>query len=445
MVQNYVSVAAGRISSVDDLFARVLTVACVLNLNGVAVMMFDIGQVVSLLMLATAIVLVVRCGRAVASPAFGLLVATILTYLALGTLFFDPMLSEFEPLKYVLTYGGTILIVWGLGGYVAKLVVRGAALGYMAFLRNTFLLSAASVPVSPILYSYYVNLPPSAASRLGGFFGNPNEAAMAAAIALALTLAVPFRRAALQVAACALATGAVLLTFSKAGMSCAVLIWAWYLSLILKRSLVIFIPAVAAMLFWVVMDLESVVQAIVSSPLLELDSSQQGRLLQLADILKGRIDDRTSTGRTLMWSMVLERSWENFPVGAGIGSAHHIIGGVLEGDVWLGVHNTFLMLLGEAGPLPLLLFLAAIWRLAYSLVRYKVMQAAQFLMVVQILDMMATHGYLGVRFQNIVLALLLGLTATAALRSTLPRTTNLARLHQYQPTPLRPQETHNRG
>lgn len=128
------------------------------------------------------------------------------------------MLSEFEPEKYILTYGGSILIIWGLGGYVAKIVARGSAADYMCFLRNIFLLSAASVPASQVLYAYYVNLPPSAAYRLGGFLGNPNEAAMAAAVALALTLAVPFRRFASQVAAAALATAAVILTFSKTNL-----------------------------------------------------------------------------------------------------------------------------------------------------------------------------------------------------------------------------------
>lgn len=102
-------------------------------------------------------------------------------------------------------------------------------------------------------------------------------------------------------------------------MSCAIIIWVWFIGLKLKRSLVLFIPIITAILLWIVMDLESVLQAIVNKSFVGVGRFPAGaKILALADIFKGRIDDQTSTGRTLMWSIVLGRSWSSFPVGTGV-------------------------------------------------------------------------------------------------------------------------------
>ena len=69
------------------------------------------------------------------------------------------------------------------------------------------------------------------------------------------------------------------------------------------------------------------------------------------------------------------------------------------------------MLLGEAGPLPMILLIAALITLAKASTRSLKSQLIYFSLFVLIIDMMATHGTLGTRYHNLMLAVLLGLTA----------------------------------
>lgn len=419
----------------EDVAARALAAACALNLNGLVGMLFDVGQAVSLLILAGSVYLVLSCGRAAFSAHFVLLVLAIATYLILASVYFDPYATLHEPTKFYLAYAGSILIIWAIAGYVAKVAAAGRERSFLAFLRNVLLVSAASVPASPLLYQVYVNVPPSAVNRLSGFFGNPNEAAIASLFGLVLALAVPLRSWVLHTAALALTSAAVILTLSKTGMSCLVVIWSWYLVRRLKGALVFIAPILGALLIWVIQDFDGLLLALVNDPTLNLDASQRGRILAVADILSGRIDNETSTGRTYLWGLVLERAWDHFPHGSGLGSAHNIIGGVMGYADWLGVHNAFLMFLGEAGPMPLVLLVASLIALARPiLVSSRVTFAAQVFFVL-LVDMMATHGALATRYHNVMLALLFGLAIHLYGRRVKSKKQAISRLNAKGPAP----------
>lgn len=396
--------------------AKVLTAACVLNLNGVFSMMFDVGQAISLVMLGTSVILIAGTGRHAWSLPFALLVAAIVSYLILGALFYDPAMSVEPASKYLQSYFNSVLIIWALAGYVASLKVGPRLISFLRFLRNVFLISAASVWASPILYGYYVNLPFSFEQRMGGFFGNPNEAAMASVLAVALTLGLPFRSRVLQLSALAMAGAAVFMTFSKTGMSCMVVVLAWHLVRGAKGIRLVMLPFGALIAILFIQDPDSILRPIADSPLLELDEDQKGRILAVGEILGGQIDERTSTGRTYLWELLIERVWENFPFGTGLGSAHHIIGGLLELDVWQGAHNTFLMVWGESGALPLLLLVAAMAAAVLGSVRYARGSIELICLFVLLMNMMAGHTALATRYHNAMLAVVLGL-----LTGTFPR------------------------
>ena len=396
--------------------AKVLVIICVLNLNGVVSMMFDQGGAVSLLMLGTASILVLAAGRRVWSLPFALLFLAIVSYLLFGALFYDPLLSVEAPGKYYRAYGGALLILWGLAGYVARLEPGPRLDGFLAFVRNVFLLSAASVWASPILYEYYVNLPFSFQQRMGGFFGNPNEAAMVSVLAVALTLALPFRSKLIQIAALAMAGTAVFMTFSKTGMVCLVIVLAWHLVRAARGiGLVILTLGMLAVILFL-QDAEGILIAIVDSPMLDLDEHQRGRVLAVGQILSGQIDETTSTGRTYLWRLVIERALNDFPLGSGLGSAHHIIGGVLEHDAWQGAHNTFLMIWSESGVLPLLLLIAAMGSAALSSLRYVRSRLELTCLFVLLVNMIVSHMSLALRYHNVMLAIIFGLLAGVSWR-----------------------------
>ena len=405
-----------RRSTLADFAAKALVLACVLNLNGVANMMFDVGQAVSLVMLAAPVVILTRYGNSKWSKPLVLLVATILSYLFLATLYGDPLAETHQPMKYYISFGGGLLIILSVAIYTAARPHGSPLDNWLAFLRNSLLVAAASVWASPILYTFYVNAPPSSFNRMGGFFGNPNEAGIASLLAVGMVLGFPFRWYWLQLSMLLLAAGAAVLTFSKTAMSGVIVVLTWHLLRQVEGFARILLPLVALVAIIIIQDFNAILSAIAESPLLDLDHSQKGRILALADILTGKINQETSTHRTLMWEFVLKRAWEDFPSGSGLGSAHHIAGFLMEGDVWQGVHNTFLMLLGEAGPIPPLLLVAFLAILIRDTVRYQAGPVAMFCLFPLVLDFMATHGALSTRYHNVMLGAVVGLVANRRLR-----------------------------
>lgn len=131
----------------------------------------------------------------------------------------------------------------------------------------------------------------------------------------------------------------------------------------------------------------------------------------VADILSGRIDNETSTGRTYLWGLVLERAWDHFPHGSGLGSAHNIIGGVMGYSDWLGVHNTLLMFLGEGGALPAAFLLGSVIALTTPILLTSRPRLLAQVLLLLLVDMMATHTALATRYHNMMLAFLCGMLA----------------------------------
>ncbi len=401
--------------------ARGLAAACALNLNGVFSMAFDLGQAVSLVMLVTSLFLILRHGHAARSAPLALFFLAIVSYLALATIFLDPFEAVYEPEKFYQAYGGAILIVWGISGYVASLR-PGFGLGtFLRFVRNSFLISAASVWASPVLYQFYVNLPLSAQQRMGGFFANPNEAAIASLLAVVLTLGMPFRLRVLQFALVLMASGAVVLTFSKTAMSCLIIILGWFLFQRARSAMLFILPVAISLVVITLQDIDAILLAVTENEIVELDQGQKDRILAVGKILGGEIDEHTTTGRTYLWQLVAEKAWDRFPFGSGIGSAHNVVGGILENDVWQGAHNSFIMILGESGPLPVILLAASIVALFAGVKRSAAGAFEWPCLLILVVDMMATHTALSTRYHNLALAMLLGLVANASLAPVIRR------------------------
>lgn len=400
-----------------DLLARALAVVCALNVNGVVSMMADIGQVVSIPLLVFSLVLIAKTGRYANSTALLLLFAAIVSYLVLATLLYRPDLPVRPLDRYYRTYISSLALIWAVCGYVGSLPPGPRLRSFLAFVRNCFVVSAIAVLGSSLIYPYFVHLPPSAMHRMGGFFGNPNEAAAASLYAIALLLAVPFRNILLQWLAVAVAALATLLTFSKAGIITLVLLCIWHLLRLARGSYLAVTAIVSTVLMLMVVDLHAVAISVIESPVLQLDLVQRERLTEAANILSGQVDAESSTGRTKLWLLTLSNAWADFPLGSGIGSAHNIVDGVFENGAWMGSHNTVLMILGEAGLLPALLAVAALVLIAYHAVFRALGDLERYAFFVLFVELMVNHTTLGSRYANLILGIILGLVAS---RNRLP-------------------------
>lgn len=394
-----------------DVFARLLTIICTMNINGVTSMVLGQEALASIVMLVCAAALVFYVGRNAWSAPFLFLMASISSYLILGLIWPAPMVAADDPMRYFRAYGGTLLILWGASGYVASLGYGPRLTSYLLFLRGSLMISSASVWFSPILYSYYTDLPFSYEQRMGGFFGNPNEAAMVSVLALVLTLGIPFRNRIVQFLALVVALVSVFLTFSKTGMVCVIIVLAWSLMRNAKGVGVILVPLSALGAILLVQDPDSILHGIVESPVLQLDTGQKNRILAIGDILRGQIDEETSTGRTYLWQLATQRALDTFPLGSGLGSGHQIVGGVMELGMWLGVHNSFLMMWVESGVLPPLLLVIAMGSALTGSLRHQLWPIMLPIVVILIVDMSVTHTTLATRYHNLMLAVTFGLLA----------------------------------
>ena len=406
--------------NLDMLAGRGLVIATALNLNGAFNMIFNVGQAVSILMLALSIFLIIRLGKAAWSTHLLLFILSITSYIIFGYIFSSPINRVETSYIYASIYFGTILITWAASASYLSAARSGKAYEFLGFCRNTFIVTAAGVWASPFLYTFYINAPPSMADRMSGFFGNPNEAGAASAAGLALVLGLPYRQKILTIAGITVCFGAIVLTFSKTAIILGIFIVALAVLQRLRGLARLISVFTAIILIHFVQQPRSLFDALAAQSLVELSGEQQRRIAQMGDVLAGDLTVENTTGRTDMWSLGLERIMTNFPAGQGLGSYHFLEGGYYENGVLQGVHNTFLMLTGEAGLPALILFLAFCSLTLSDLLRNRELRFALFLALVLFSVLISGHNTLSLRFIDLIIGIIIGALLVAR-RTTLAR------------------------
>jgi len=295
-------------------------------------------------------------------------------YLIAGTIMSGFYPEYLNPRTSILrgwrTYVPTILVV--LAFY--KMTTYSADIGFtkkfMNILLITFGCSTFLVVISPYFgftVDIYANLKSSVetSTRAMGFFANPNDASLVACYTLAIALycTMIFRRGRLLIFAVAgMAMYANFTTFSKAGLIMMLLILSFYLGMYLYRFWKIrnfqrrtFMVATLAIFIGVGMIAQQW-----STILGGLNTNQLDRILDTRSILGGEVTEENSTERRELWDLGMEIIKTNPVTGFGIQTFHRfnppfeLASPALKNK---GVHNTFLMLIGEAGAIALLLFL----------------------------------------------------------------------------------------
>lgn len=261
--------------------------------------------------------------------------------------------------------------------------------------------------LSIVLSSYLPLYQGPKSDRAAGFYIDANGASVAALCSLVLVAAFPSRSRLWTAIQAAVALTAVLMTFSRTGLLSLFFLLALFAldrpSLKSKALSVLILAALGGAL-WFLID----------SGMVPLDYEQRQRLADVGSLMSGDTEQKTSDHRSVLFDIGLERIKENFPAGAGMGEFHALDYGVRHYATghWLGVHNTYLMILGEAGFTASVLFVA-FWALMFSRIftwslfrRFSV-----GITIVLLFSMMTTHSVLNDKVAAVVIGLLLAATA----------------------------------
>ena len=332
---------------------------CLLNASGIAAMGIGSPRAFSALTVLAclpALAALVRTGprEALGTPGL-LLLSCLVSYTSIGIVV--AILNGTEPaaMRYLQNALFSILIVAGaaVGGRVAL-----RRLGPTRLLMGVTLILAASctlILASPWLWDILPNPPLEGTYRLSGTFRDPNNAAVAASFAVVTALALLRYGRFLTLGYGVLLVGvaAVVATLSRTAVIVLPIVM---LSALFsargpqRRRLAGALGIVAVAVAGVAMTVDVEM----------FQEPQVVRFLTLADLVPPvAVDDESLASRLPLWELGLDQALESPLVGSGLGRMHHLEGAWFSSaGVLMGVHNQYLLLLGEAGFLPLILFAA---------------------------------------------------------------------------------------
>jgi len=389
--------AATRSKTRPDLAAIGLIIFGCLNLNGAFLLVTGVDSFFSPLALLLSIFLCIVYFRSEnISLLYALFFCFIVLYLGFSS--WESLEANNFEWKSFVPYAATLLMVSGMYFFLVEASdeqFRNSARAMKACLLLACVFTLGSDNLS--LYFNYV----AAEERASGLFANPNEAAVVALYALVLTAAFPARRATISLLQVGLAVTALILTFSKNGMLMLVVLGALYL--IQRRSLGLSLVALAGfaalyMLGWYIVEFD----------VFGFSDERRERIVDVMSLMSGEFNERTTTGRTNLWQFGLVKIGQTFPWGSGLGQFHFLEGGVRNKvDQWLGVHNTYLMVLGEAGLLPFLLLLAFLGRLFGGAITSTNKTLLVGCSLILLGDMVGVHGAFVFRVHDVLLPLLM--------------------------------------
>ncbi len=312
------------------------------------------------------------------------LLGSMASYLVIG--FFVSVATDAELLVHVYGFGlydyvsypaiSFILVLSAaLGGYAAL-----ERVGMRAFLRSMLLVLTASSTVvvfTPALRRMGVLLPWELlhsldSLRFVGTFWEPNIAGFLGCVTVVLALAFlgNVQRPVLAYLALPIGSLAAFCSFSKTAIFTLGVILAFFVLLNGRRGRGRILLGLGAMALIGVL----VLQRLDMDDLRELIALGGRRLDRVFDVLNfvtGRIDQAVLSDRGYLWELGLRNSLEAPIVGQGLGRFFIMDDAPFNKwqQVRVGVHNMYLLLLGEAGVVPLglyLLYLFSLLRLRWA-------------------------------------------------------------------------------
>lgn len=337
------------------------------NLNGLARMAWGVGQagIIALLLccafLARLAFRAIPWRQALGVPGVLLLASWggyVLIGLVAGLAIADPGL-EWTPhhQAYLLRCGMALLIIVGAAYGGAMAARRHGTEGLTRLLFLFLTLNCLLTLASPALATWYRFPSPELSYRFSGVFWDANEAGLVGCLAVALGLALLERGSLSRVwallLALALSAIAVLASFSRIAIVVLLLLLCCHL---FSRARVARLTVMA--IIFVIAGLALNMERL---PLQPQQAQRVESLLRLGgfDFERPVLQSAFECSRFHAWGQALPRALEAPLSGQGFGAFRFVKKSphCQEGGEFLGVHNLYLLLLGESGFFPLVLFL----------------------------------------------------------------------------------------
>lgn len=410
----------------SDLLARIIVAIAILDLNNAMFMMVGLRRAFSYPLLGLCTILLLLNYKRMSAPVIMVNIGLILLYLVFGTLYHDPRWVEAGSKSLAVVFLGTLLMTTSVGCYVASLTRADGLHQFLRFVRNVFVIGALTIYLSPLIVEVAVNPPLTAESRASGFFGNAINAAIVSSLGFAFALAAPSRNTFLDLALGLFFIGATVITFSKTGFLILLVVgFVWSLKRTSRLAGILY-PLVFVLAIGLVTFAEPLLTGLAQSPELDFTLEQRSRIEEFGSLLSGRVDSEVTTGRSDLWGLGLDRAKEHFPHGMGLGAYHTLIGGHMargtfyEAEAsWLGVHQFFLMVWGEAGFLVFLGFVGFyIWLFYQAVFQKNLPELVPYSVLILIVVLLSTHNGYEVRLINMVQGILFGLLVAHARQRT---------------------------
>ena len=415
-----------RESTIDRLVGLAfwaLSVLCLLNLNGLLRMWTGGERAASDAMLFCCLVALMGLMRIGPGSALGapgaLLGSCLLSYAGIGVVVTTLNGADPQPQSewwYVVRYAKSMLVIVAVavsGGVL--LSRRGGAERVMRGLLLVMTASCALILASPWLRNVLPFAPRDAEYRFFGSFADPNEAGLMACftVVLALVLIASGRSRVLALGALPVAVAALAGTFSRTALVALPIVM---LGTLLasrgaqrKRA-----AAIAALVSVIAAGTVSIFNVD------RFDERQLSRWISVVEFVDPSSEnDLVLADREALWSLGLEQTLDAPLLGNGLGHLHHLDGAWYNLDgVLLGVHNQYLILAGEAGFLPLalfVLFLAVTFQASF-----RKEKASWFLgavcgwSIILAVFSMTFHGVLTYRICNFIIGLICAMIASGS-------------------------------
>ena len=336
------------------------SVICLLNLNDFARLLFGVERLFSGLLLVCCVVslaglLRVRPFEALGTPGV-LILAALASYVGIG-LAMDVVNGSdpwWDAVSYLVRHLSSMLLI--LATAVGARIVwdRMGGERLLKAILLVMVVTCALVMMSPWLREVYVVRPFDLGGRLYGSFSNPNEVAVVAGSAAVLALA--FQRTGrapwLAVGGLGLALAALALTFSRT-------VWL-ALPFAVAHAVLASRRGERRRLAGALV----LAAALAAPPAIALgadalrDSYGLMRMEQLLQVFRASsLGEVQLGGREIFWRLAAEKVVEAPLAGHGLGRLRRLEGTWFNADgTYMGTHNEYLVLWGEAGIIPLVLF-----------------------------------------------------------------------------------------
>ena len=350
------------------------------NLNGVITMMSGIKAPTSpiILLFSTIIVYlgVFKLGISLKSKYLYLYLGTLFAYLFVGTcsvlwtngIMVHEKVSLYDDVyrKYIASF--ITITAFYVG---TKLLLKDQEnSSILKLLAPYFIFSVLAVVLGSYLGLYdafdFGKFDVHDENRSTGLYSNPNEAGVAANYTIVILIAnfIRAKNKLFYIPFLGVAMLAAVMSFSKAAIIVMFLLFAvylvWSLIYIRRNSFVNnFVFGIIAVLLFIVVNYLFINFDNIYN---QLTVGQQLRVRSTIALANGEINEKTTSERSLLFERGMKLVKERPLIGNGVSSFHRLNDGGIE----LGVHNTYLMLLGEAGIFIFLLFVFTLLYIGFN-------------------------------------------------------------------------------